>query len=436
MHLFSANIKSETSINCIFSFSNNNLQIFEVNHNIKSNQIFEYFTVWLKYIYNQTDINNIQYIGELSKINEDYKFDVVINEETNNIVVNNNKFNKSVDDFLKDNNIFIELYKFDKDERLGNFINKHIQKYSKKIMLKYYDENLMGEYNEEHPLIVKFCHYHNIYYGLNPYYLEQQKDYDIYTLSKYIIYNESQHKRCNVKANLIKVPYTKRCFYERHFNGKYITDYHLDEKICSHLIKKYVGHNEDEKKKFKIIKKQLKCLYKNINKIPDPNKFIKKIYSEATEQLEYLSNIIKKIDHRNKKELLKTYILAYITQYCRQFKFTYNNYLYIHDNIEALDFYYTNKYHFIINEYCKGSDIDEDNFFDETKFFIKFNFGYLYFNHLDDFNDNSGWIITQFEMECMDKEMYPHFYNHICLLMHQEEIERACVREKSGRTHE
>ena len=78
----------------------------------------------------------------------------------------------------------------------------------------------------------------------------------------------------------------------------------------------------------------------------------------------------------------------------------------------------------------------EDNFFDETKFFIKFNFGYLYFNHLDDFNDNSGWIITQFEMECMDKEMYPHFYNHLCLLMEDDVIRLACVREKSGRTHE
>jgi hypothetical protein len=448
MHLFSATIKSETSINCIFSFSNNNLQFFEVNHNIKNNQILEYFTIWLKYIYNPADINNIQYIGELSKINENYKFDVVINEETNNILVNNNKFNKSIDDFLKDNNIIMELYKFDEDERLGLFINKHIQKYSKKIMLKYYDENLMGDYNEynkdedniydieeEHPLIIKFCHYHNIYYGLNPYYLEQQKDYDIYTLSKDIIYNKSPYKRCNIKANLIKAPYNKKFFYEGHFNGKYITNYHLDEKICYHLIKKYVGHNDHEKTQFKIIKKQLKCLYKNINKIPDPNKFIKKIYSESTKKLEYLSNIIKTID-RNKKELFKTYILAYITQYCRQFKFTYNNYLYIHDNIEALDFYYTSKYHFIINEYCEGSDIDEDNFFDETKFFIKFNFGYLYFNHLDDFNDNSGWIITQFEIECMDKEMYPHFYNYLCLLMEDDIIQNACVREKSGRTHE
>ncbi len=458
MFLFSATIKllehNEKTVNCIFSFCKNNLQIFQTKYNIKKNEILEYFTLWLNYIYNPNDIINIEYIGEISNINPNYKFDVIINEETNNIIINNNKFNK--EDFLKDNNLILKLYKFDENERLGIFISKHIQKYSKKIMLKYYDELLMGEYNEhddindiynieeEHPLIIKFCHYHDIYYGLNPYYVEKQKDYE-YILTNKIIYNKSKYKNCNVKANLIKIeiPY-KTNFHEKHFNGEYITDYHSDEKLCNHLIKKYMGYNEDAKiedfdedykTQFKIIKKQILCLYKNINKIPNPNIFIKKIYTEATEQLEYLSNMINKID-RSKTELLKTYQLAYITQYCRQFKFTYNNYLYIHDNIEALDFYYTNKYHFIINEYCEGSDIDEDNFFDETKFFIKFNFGYLYFNHLDDFNDNSGWVVTQFEMECMDTEMHAHFYNHLCLLMQHSEIEFSCIREKSARTHE
>ncbi len=452
MHLFSATINSQQPINCLCTFSNNNLQIFETKHN--NRQISEYFTIWLKYIFNPADINNIQYIGELSSINENYKFYIIIDETNNKVLVNNNKFNKSVDDFLIDNNIILELYKFDDDERLCLFINKHIQKYAKKIMLKYYDKFLMGDYNdineigyidEDHPLITKFCHYHNIYYGLNPYYLEQQKEYE-YVLSDKIIYNISQFNRCNIKANLISidVPYYEIDLDETYFNADKIKNYHSDEKMCTHLIKKYMGYdedtkleefNEDDKLEFKIIIKQLKCLYKNINKIPDPHKFINKIYSEATEQLEYLSNMIKSID-RNKKELLKTYILAYITQYCRQFKFTYNNYLYIHDNIEALDFYYTNKYHFIINEYCEGSDIDEDNFYEETKFFIKFNYGYLYFNHLDDFNDNSGWVVTQFEMECMDKEMHPHFYNHVCLLLQQDEIQLACERLKSGRTHE
>ncbi len=451
MHLFLATINSQQPINCLCTFSNNNLQIFETKYN--NNQVSEYFIIWLKYIYNSEDII-IKYIGELSSINEKNNFDIIIDETNNTVIVNNNKFNKSVDDFLKDNNLIMELYKFDEDEKACLFINKHIQKYAKKIMLKYYDKFLLGEYNndindigyidEDHPLITKFCHYHNIYYGLNPYYLEQQKDYE-YVLNDKIVYNTSQCKRCNVKANLIsiKVPHNKY-YNEIQFIGEKITNYHLDEKICTHLIKKYVGYDEDtkleyfdedEKTQFKIIKKQLKCLYKNINKIPDPNKFINKIHSEATEKLEYLSNLIKSIN-RNKKELLKTYILAYITQYCRQFKFTYNNYLYIHDNIEAIDFYYTNKYHFIINEYCEGSDIDEDNFYDETKFFIKFNCGYLYFNHLDDFNDNSGWVVTQFEMDCMDTEMHPHFYNHVCLLLQKDEIQLACEREKSGRIHE
>ena len=103
------------------------------------------------------------------------------------------------------------------------------------------DEDNIYDFEEDHPLIIKFCHYHNIHYGLNPYYLEKQKDYDIYTLSKDIIYNKSPYKICNIKANLIIPPYNRRYFYGGHFNGKYITDYHLDENICSHLIKKYMG---------------------------------------------------------------------------------------------------------------------------------------------------------------------------------------------------
>jgi hypothetical protein len=429
--------------NCIFA--KKNLEIFTTLIDKSSHIELEYFKLWIKYLYDTTDYQ-IEYIGNLNYKNPSYKFDIIIDEETE--IINIKDSNKSVSDFLNKNNIIINqdsLYTFDENEiEHSLFLYKEIKKYSKGIIKKYNSTN-EDDYDFMHPVVVKFFHKYKIFKEIDQYYINQAKEYE-YVLNTFdeIKYNYKygyDYNNCNIQPELISV--NLDYYFDKHYYLDELKNWHIDEEYCPHLINLYLDCDEntqykdlsDENKiNYKLIKKELKCLYKNINKIPNPKIYIDKIYTESTEQLKYISKMINNMD-KSKKELLKIYQLAYITQYCRQFKFSYNNYLFIHENIEAVDFKLSTRYHFIMNEYSNGL-IDEDDFYNETKFFIKFNFGYLYFNHIDNFNNNTGFVITQFKVNGVDEEIYPHFYNHLCLLMEHNEISISSVRERDAKTYE
>jgi hypothetical protein len=440
MHLFIIKYNDKKLLaNCIFA--KKNLEIFTTSNNTFTE--FEYFKLWIRYLFENN--YEIEYIGTLQTTNKNYKFDIIIDEDKN--LINNiiKDSNKSVSDFLIKNNIIIDsLYTFDDDEAdHSTFLYKDIKKYSKSIIKKY---DSLNEYDFMHPVVVKFFHKYKIFKDIDSKYLELKKDYE-YVLNNFdeITYNNKHgydYSQCNIEPEFMPNDNNTIYFHKKYYEDE-LTNWHIDEEYCPHLIKLYLGCDENDKYedlseenkiKYKRIKQELKCLYKNIDKIPSPKIYIDRIYKEATDKLKHISKMIKNMD-KNKKELVKIYQLAYITQYCRQFKFNYNNYLFIHENIEAIDFKLSTRYHFIMNEYSNGL-IDEDDFYNETKFFIKFNFGYLYFNHIDNFNNNTGYVITQFKLNGVDEEIYPHFYNHLCLLMEHTEISISSVREDYAKTYE
>ena len=104
----------------------------------------------------------------------------------------------------------------------------------------------------------------------------------------------------------------------------------------------------------------------------------------------------------------------------------------MNDNLEAIDFKISERNYFVMNEYCRNS-VDEDDFYREVKFFIKFNFGWLYYHNVEHFNHHTGFTTTQLEMDNMDKIIHPYFYKYMCTVMERRILYTSCVYEKSGR---
>jgi hypothetical protein len=68
-----------------------------------------------------------------------------------------------------------------------------------------------------------------------------------------------------------------------------------------------------------------------------------------------------------------------------QISSTGNNFILINDNLEAIDFKISERNYFVMNEYSRNR-IDEDDFYREVKYFIKFNYSWLYYHNVEHFN--------------------------------------------------
>ncbi len=403
-YIFTLNIKKIRKI-ILCNFNNENIQYIKKDNESDIDSLIRYFTMWVEYLYEDT--SDIKYIGKLMFINPNYNFDKIIDES---------KINLS--NFKKKYNIDNEkLYNFDKNEKQYDlFLPLDIRKYCKKILQKYNDTDDLESY-KWHMMIKEFLNYHKINNELNKEYIEEkpnnfETEYILTDSIKYI--KQSSKFQSNLEPELLDFD---------NYDYTNFDDIFIEEDDVK----------SEERKKLDRL--ELKCMFKNINKIPSPQIYIDSIYNNAKEQMKYLSDKIKTTDKEH-KELIKRYQLAYITQYCRLFKFTYNNYVFIHENIEATDFNLYFRYHFVMNEYCKNeNDIDDDNFFDETRFYVEFNFGKLFYHSYEYIHTSEGFIVTQLEMNYMENMIKAAFYSHVCKLINSPELNVLKNRISYGLTY-
>ncbi len=417
-------INKNSSMIAYCEFKKEHLQLVNYTkyNNEEENIKLKYFEMFMIYVFNDDVI--IKYICNSNDVNKEFKFDIII-KEPELFMISNKKYN--FDDFYEQNNITFKFSQFDKKEKNHNlFLFDDIYKLCKKILQKYNDE--CQSLYKNHPIISYFFKYHKIVYEDKPDFKYKDTDgydYDDFQLKndiEYIYYDGIEFKIDEPK--LLSFSYIKikkeNCIVDvLKYKSLDINDY---SDVFSYLnpsdliSNNYKELSKEDKNKFKKIKKEIKCLYKNIHKIPDPHVYINKIYNEADNNMTNLLEILNKIDRKD-IEYIKKFQLEYINQYCRKFKFTGNNFLYIHDNIEAINIKFTNRYVFITNQYCEKNQIDEDNFFYERKFYIEFNIGHLYYCDYIDHNSGSGYIITQLKIKNMDDAIKPYFYNYMCKLM-------------------
>ncbi len=425
MSIFQVN-NNNTSMIAYCQFEKEYLQLVNYKyHNNKADNIhLKYFEMFMKYILN--DDVNIKYICTSTDVNPEFKFDIIINEP--NIFMISNK-NYTFDDFYKHYNISFKFFHFDEQEKKHDlFLFDDIYKLCKKILQKYNDNN---NNNNTHPIISYFFKYHKIIYEDAPEFMILRKYideyYDHFELKNEIEYIDYDDIEFNIdepeliRFSPIRIKKENSNIDILKYHSLDINDY-TDVFNYLNLPDNYKELSQEDKNKVNKIKKEIKCLYKNINKIPDPHIYINKIYNESDNNIKYLSEILNKIDRKD-IEYIKQIQLEYITQYCRKFKFTGNNFLYIHDNIDVINIEYTHRYVFITNQYCKKDEIDEDNFFYETKFNIDFNIGELYYCDYINHNSGSGYRITQMEIKNMDNVIKPYFYYHMCQLMDELQSE-------------
>jgi hypothetical protein len=396
---------------------------YKYHNNKEKNINLIYFEMCIKYIFNDDII--IKYICASDNVNPDFNFDIII-KEPDIFMISDKKYN--FNDFYKQYNITFKFFHFDPKEKYHNlFLFDDIYKLCKKILQKYNDNDDSESY-KNHPIISYFFKYYKIIYEDAPefnYKATEYHDYDYYTFQlkndiEYIDYDDIEFEIDEPELLYFDSKYVKSENYIvdiLKYNSPDINDYSDIFKYLK-LSDNYKELSQEDKNKFNKIKKEIKCLYKNINKIPDPRVYINKIYNEADDNIKHLSGILKKID-MDDYEYIDKIQLEYINQYCRKFKFTGNNFLYIHDNIKAINIDFTHRYIFIRNQYCKKEEVDEDNFFFENKFYIEFNIGYFYYCDYINHNTGSGYRITQLKMKNIDAVIEPYFYNNICKLMEE-----------------
>ncbi len=408
-------INNNSSLLAYCEFEKCNLQLvnYKYHNNKEKNINLKYFEMFMKYIFNDDII--IKYIGNTSYINPEFKFDIII-KEPDVFMISNKTY--PFDDFYKLNNISFKFFNFDKKEKNHDlFLFDDIYKLCKKILKKY---NSLYSLYKNHPIVSYFFKYYKIIYEDNPEF-NYTDDYDNFELKNDIEYIDYDNIEFNIDEPELLSFFSinikiENCIVDvlKH-KSLDINDY-TDVFNYLNLPDNYKELSQEDKNKVNKIKKEIKCLYKNINKIPNPLSYINNIYNEADNNIKYLSGILNKIDRKD-IDYIKEIQLEYITQYCRKFKFTGNNFLYIHDNIEAINIEYTHRYVFITNQYCKKDEIDEDDFFYENKFNIDFNIGELYYCDYINHNSGSGYRITQLEIKNMDDVIKPYFYNYMCKLM-------------------
>jgi hypothetical protein len=433
MYIFVAIIDNIKYIsNCVFRKEN-----FQVL-NVENNEL-EYFTKWINYLFDNKK-QSIEYIGQLNYINPNFKFDIIIDEDKKLVLVKNN--NKPFNDFF--NKIEIKLKPFfDDEECYPTYLYKDIHKYCQKILKKY--NNRIDNSYKCHPIIRKYLHHYKIYNDIVPMYPDDYKE-DIYgpdyLLKNNIEYFKESRHECPIDGELLEINnrYDDSDDFDDFDELDNLDNQNIDKKYNSEMIFYYLDLDEktkykevDEKTKqlYKNTVKELKCFYKNIDKIPSPFVYVKKINEDATKQMKYYNDLIIKTNDKN-KELLKVYQLAYITQCCRKFKFTGNNFIGMNNNLEAIDFKISERNYFVMNEYCRNS-VDEDDFYREVKYFIKFNYGWLYYHNVEHFNHHTGFTTTQLEMENMNEILHPCFYKYMCTVIDRGILYTSCVSEKSGR---
>jgi hypothetical protein len=361
----------------------------------------------------------IKYIGKLSDINDNYKFDIIIDESSNYGYIKDIVEKNDVEIILDNKVIFLDKLK-----------NKDLYKPIYDEYIKLLDEKVHCHYIENNELFSYIVYKYNKLITSNKDEHKYEYEYELKNMKvdrdtgreiKDSDYNKNEDSDDDEHCNNLK----------RHYNFSSDTESYYDVDIRKSWRKEELINTTTDKEDirrlgylynmyyytdYKITSQQRKDNWSHVVKlIKTMLEFITTISKEAcvNNLYDYYNNQIIKFE-----KYKKLYLVNILTLFCRRFMFeddnfvSYNNYTNNYtNNINVIDYSYSSK-----NKYY--NDYDDDNGERITVITIIFNNNKkLYYEENYHMQSLEGHIITKLDDIDIPINLHKKFYNNIiCFL--------------------
>ncbi len=393
-------------------FNKDNMSIIKMENS--NENIYEYYcSLWMKKLIEEEI--SVSYIGQLSKINQNHKFDIIIDESKSNYVYIKKKLKLEnfVPNFINSYDIekksftYEDIYKtiFDKFKTLWN---ENLEKYMEDelvidLIIWKYKKILKSK--KQKPNISKYSNEYDFELTNDKVDRESGKSLTDKPKEKYN-YNEKSYK-IDVKKSWLK---------EELINET--TDQEEIYKLCNLFsVYEYIDDCEEKDETF-IIRDELKQHWSEVVKIIrimndfinnlDKAECVKTLYDFYTNQINKFEKIyydLKTVDINTSYK----YLLKLLTLYSWRFMVEDENYIYYDDYDNSIE----------IKDYNESSEREYFSKYDqdcEITTIVKIIFDNgdkLYYEDCYDFESLDGYIISKLENDDIPEILHRKYYNYI-----------------------